>query len=115
MASGLFEKTWAMEHGTALWISRRENEPCHPGQADGACAHRTGFERDIERRAKQTLIAKLGRSFAQHENFGMGSRVPKLEGAIAIPGKDYTVRTDQNRANRHFLACSSRLGFGQCQ
>src|SRR6185295_6401517 len=115
MTARLLEEARAVQDGAALGILRSEHETRHARQADSAGAHRAGFERNVQRRAQQPLIAEPGRACTQYQHFGMRGRIVPLDNSVAVGGQKRAFGRQQRCADRHLAAFCRGLGFQERQ
>lgn len=111
MAGGLIEKARPVKDRSAFRILRRKYQACDARETDGAHAHRTRLERDVKRRAHETLIAETGGTLSQHEHLGMGSGIAHLDDPVAAFGQQTTVGINENGADGHLATGSSCQGL----
>jgi len=96
-------------NGAGLLVARAVNEQWDARLDQSAGTHCARFNRRIDRRIRQPVIAdSLGR-FPQSDNLGVGSRIAISARAIA-GDRDDPIRDDDARADRHFL---SRLSLAR--
>lgn len=96
----------------ALGIVGAIDEARDAGLDDGAGAHAARFDGDVERGIGEAIIAEQARSFAEDDDFGVGSGVIITDSAIAGAREDFAV-VDNRGANGN-LACGSRgQGFSE--
>jgi len=87
VTGGLLEEARAMQDGAALRVFCRKHHPGDAGHGNGACAHDTRLQRDVQRGPDQPLIAEQSRSSPDHLHLGMSRRVPFFQNPIAVAGK----------------------------
>ena len=76
-------------------------------------AHRARFDRRVNIRVCQPVIAKLAGGFAESNDFSVGCGI--AVGSRAIPGNsDEFVFADYTSADGHFAACLRLASGGQC-
>lgn len=112
VAGGLGEEAHAIVDAAALGVFRAVIKPADAGKRDGGRAQRAGFERHVEVRARQPLLAERAGGLADDGDFGMGRHV--VVGARAVAGlrHDRAVH-DEHGADGHFAAFAGGAGLGQ--
>ena len=106
------EEAHAADHRAALLVDGAEIEPADAREGDGAGAHRTWLQRDVEVGFAEPLGCELCRSLADHQHLGMGGRIGEFAGAVAGAGDDLA-GADDDGADRHFAARGGGLGLGE--
>ena len=91
----------AMQNSPGLWIGSSKQEPCDPGVGNCGCAHRTGFNRNVERMSRQPFRPGSRAGIAQRKDFGMGCRIAQFPHSIASGSDDPPLRVHHHRTNRH--------------
>lgn len=111
----LFEKPGTVKNAAALGIGRGKDKTRDAGKRNRRCAHRTGFQRNIQIVTGNALRAFRAANIADYKNFGMAGGIVQFPRAIAVTGDDLAARAvDQNGANRHFVAQPGGTGLFHC-
>lgn len=104
--AGIGEDLVEVFDGAGLGIGGGVDDTIEAGEDDGAGAHDTGFEGDVEGAAGQSPVAEGGGGGGDGKNFGVGGRI--VQGlALVEPFADNTIFMDDHGADRDFL-----LGVG---
>src|SRR5258708_11482546 len=68
---------------------------------DRPCAHRAGFERNVERASFEAVVAERRRGFAQRLDFGVGAGILARDRRVVAAADDLSVLHHQ-RSDGHF-------------
>ena len=98
--------------GTALGIFGTVNEARDAGLDDGAGAHATGLDGDVERGVGEAIVAEKTSGFAKYNHFRVGRGVIVADGAIAGTGQNLAV-VDEHSADRDFAGLGGSARFHQ--
>ncbi len=96
--------------GAAFGIVGAVDEARDTGLNDGARTHAAGFNGDVERGVRETVVAENAGSFAEDDDFGVGGGVAIADGAIASTGEDFAV-VNEHGADGDFAGCSRCARF----
>lgn len=114
VAGRLRKKARAMVHAAALGVGRAVINPAQPRKRNGRRAHRARFQRDIQIEPAKPFIAEPRCGLADDEDFGMGRRIMKFYGAVAVARQDASrLRVRQYGADGHFAAVARGFGLFQ--
>jgi hypothetical protein len=96
----------------AFRIVSAEYQAPDAGVNHGAGAHQAGFQRDVQRAAREPVIAEPLRGLTHGNDFGMGSRI--VTGDRAIPAlADKLAVLHHDSSDRHFPFLGTALGQRQ--
>ena len=98
--------------GPEAQITGREDEPRDTRRDQSSGAHRAGFERDIERRVRQPVVAKCSRRCPQCLDLGVRGRIAGCNRAVRSRADDLTL-LDDDGAHRNFSGALRFMGFGE--
>ncbi len=108
---GIEDMCGAVE-GTAFRIVSAEHQALDAGVNHSARAHQTGFQRDIQRGAREPVIAEPLRGLAHGNDFRVRSRV--VAGDWPVPAfADNLVILNHQRTDRHLPFLGATLGQRQ--
>jgi 23S rRNA pseudouridine2605 synthase len=115
VARGLVIEARPVLHRSHLRIGSTEIEPTDSREGGRGGTHGAGLQGDIEIATDKALAAERARSFADHQQLGMGGRIVEFDRAVAGGSQYLPCTSRKHRAHRHLVADSSTLGFLQCQ
>jgi hypothetical protein len=96
-------------------VARTENQAADARVNQGAGAHHARFERDIERRTLQTVIAELAGGLTQHQHFGVGGGIVQRNGLVKAGSQQLRRGGKKDGADGNFLARDGQRGLLQRQ
>ncbi|MNT29331.1 hypothetical protein D3C72_1650640 [compost metagenome] len=99
-------------HNPRFRLQRAIHHARDPRMHDQPGAHAARLQRDVQRTARQTIVADGLGGGADGDHLGMGARVVAADRAIEAATDDFTV-LHQHRAHRHFA--EGRALGRQCQ
>jgi hypothetical protein len=111
--AGVGQDLEAGAHGAAFWVVGAVDQARNTRLDDGARAHATGLNGDVEGGIGEAVVGESACSFPQNDNFGMSRRVVVTERAVARASDNVAVVHDHG-ADRDFSGsrCGARLGQG---
>ena len=96
--------------GAAFGVVGAVDEAWDAGLNDGASAHATRLDRDVERSTGEAVVAEKAGGFAKDNHFRVGSGVIVADGAIAGTAENLAV-VDEHGADGDFAGYSCGARF----
>jgi len=100
--------------GTAFGLVGAVNQPRDASLHQRSCTHGARFDRHVDRRAQESVIAGPSGGLPQGDHFSVSRGIAIRDGAIARGCKNLIFHHDE-RANRHFSAKCGSLGLNDGQ
>src|SRR5450759_2309011 len=99
----MFERTDGRLDRAGLGLGRAVDEPRDPRVDHRPHAHLAGLDRHIQRRAGQSIVARLLPRLPQRDDLRVRRRIVQADGLVESPAQDLAVH-DEDRTDRHFTA-----------
>jgi len=97
-----------------LGIARPEDDESKPRLHNGACAHRTRLDCNIQSAAVQAVVPQLFGGPAQSKDFGVSGGVVEMDGTV-VGTRHHTPVLGNNRSHRNFSFVQATLRLTQSQ
>ena len=100
--------------GAGLGIGAAEDDERQPGLNNGAGAHGTRFEGDVENAMVQSPRLQRLRRLGEGDHFGMGGRIAQLLTLIVRAGDDAVFKRNDNGAVKPACGGHVSRAFAVC-